>query len=117
MKDIMSYDDFKQESEAKRLNEMVTLSKKKSGRDITGNKKSIAGRLENLIGTMGQMSYSDLKDAFRRILTDEEGTNASPETRKKWLDVLEKSAGKVSLMSTITNIYLGGANLKVDRGA
>jgi hypothetical protein len=113
MKDILSFNDFK----AERLNESVTLSKRSAPRDITKDDKSIAGRVKNLIGEMGQMSYEDLKNAFRNIVTDEEGTNASPETRAKWIQALAKSTGKVSLMQTITNIYLGGAGWKLDRGA
>lgn len=81
--------------------------------DITTNAKSVAGRVEALIGQMGTMSFEAIKDQFLMILKDP-STHASEATRNKWLEIAAKARGKVDIMRSITNLYLKAANLGVE---
>lgn len=81
--------------------------------DITTSAKSVAGRVEALIGVMGTLSYEGIRDQFLAIINDP-GTHASDATRNKWRDTVRTAPGKVALMRAITNLYLKAANLGVD---
>ena len=83
--------------------------------DITKDKKSVAGRLEDFIGKMGGLEFEDIKAGFLAILNDEDGTHASDAVRNKWKDVISKSRNKVMLMHAITNLYLKAAQLGLDK--
>lgn len=84
--------------------------------DVTTSKRSVAGKLEELIGHMGAMEEPAIRAAFTEILTSPD-THASPQTRAKWTDAMRKAVGKKSLMFLITNVYMGGANLRVPDNA
>lgn len=78
--------------------------------DVTKSPKSIAGRLESLIGEMQGMEHADIRMQFESIVLDPE-THASKETRNKWVEAMYRAKTKNDLMKTITNLYLKGARL------
>jgi hypothetical protein len=104
------------ETRAEAIEETVIMRASKPKFDVTSSAKSIAARLEasGLIKRMDTMSLEGIKDEFGAILQDKDGTHASDATRRKWMDILAQARNKVSLMFSITNLYLGGANMKVD---
>lgn len=81
--------------------------------DITTSAKSVAGRVEALIGQMSTMSFEAIKAQFLMILEDPT-THASEATRNKWMEIATKARGKVDIMRSITNLYLKAANLGVE---
>jgi hypothetical protein len=100
----------------KRMDETVVMRGTHGDKyDITKNKRSIAGKLEDLIGRMDKMAFPDLKSEVEHILKDED-THASKATRKKWLDIVAKTFDKNRLMQSISNLYLKAANLGVNEG-
>lgn len=105
--DFPTFDQF-------RFNENVMLKRPKGNNfDVTKSEKSISARLEPLFQHMDGMDFETLKNKFKAILEDPT-THASEQTRKKWLDTLKTITGKNRLMSVLSNLYLAGANMKVE---
>lgn len=95
-------------------NENVMLKRPKGNQfDVTKSEKSIASQLEPLFKQMDSMDFETLKNKFKSILEDPT-THASEQTRKKWLDTLKTINGKNRLMQVLGNLYLAGANMKVE---
>lgn len=105
--DFPTFDQF-------RFNENVMLKRPKGNSfDVTKSEKSISARLEPLFHHMDGMDFETLKNKFKSILEDPT-THASDQTRKKWLDTLKTITGKNRLMGVLSNLYLAGANMKVE---
>lgn len=75
------------------------------GRDITGNKRSVAGKIESLISEMENLSISEIKERFLLIIEDRD-THASEKTRAKWRQEASRVSGKRKMMEMLCNLYL-----------
>lgn len=80
--------------------------------DLSTVEDSITSQVESLISKMILMSESEIKDEFTRILYSYQ-TSISDNTRFKWMQIIDKSKGKLSIMKIITNLYLAGCKLNL----
>jgi hypothetical protein len=80
--------------------------------DLSKTKHSITAKVESLIGRMEKMDDLEIRREFADILSAED-THVSDTTKKKWFGAMATQKSKNSLMRMISNLYLGGCNLKV----
>lgn len=131
MRNVKSFEDFVEESKAgatgatgstaaapamtddDAVEETVVMKPGPAKFDVTTSSKSIAGKLEAFIAVMGTLSFEAIREKFLSVVNDPD-THASDATRAKWVEAARKATNKVGMMRTITNLYLAGANLKVD---
>lgn len=81
--------------------------------DVTKSPKSIAAKVEPLIGQMDKMNLEEIRSKFSAIVNDKD-THASDSVRQKWNQALKFAKDKFAIMKTITNLYLAGARLAVN---
>lgn len=81
--------------------------------DVTKSPKSIAAKVEPLIGQMDKMNLEEIRNKFSAIVNDKD-THASDSVRQKWNQALKFAKDKFAIMKTITNLYLAGARLAVN---
>jgi hypothetical protein len=81
-------------------------------KDLSKTQGSVANALEPLISRMNNLSASDLRTEFLKILVSDE-TKISTATCSKWIDAINRAGTKDKMMFTISNAYLAGSALKV----
>lgn len=106
LKNIKMYEDF----DASSFDRNIETNEKF---DITKSKTSIAGKLEEFIGRMGQLNLDQIKSEFTKIVKDP-ATHASDQVRTRWMSVISNASNKIALMHAITNLYLKAAQLGVE---
>ena len=106
---IKLFEEFSKEN----ITEQVVMKASRPKFDITKEKHSIAAQVEPLIGTMEKMPIEEIKDKFLSVLNDP-STYASNQVISKWKQVIQSAKNKISLMQTITNLYLKAAQMGVN---
>ena len=75
---------------------------------------TITKNVENLISRMSNMSDKEIRIEFISIL-DNENTSVSKETSNKWKLTMNTKKGKTQIMQMITNLYLAGSQLSINK--
>jgi hypothetical protein len=89
------------------------MNEYKNNFDVTKSPTSIAAKVEPLIGQMEKMNAEEIRKKFSEVVNDPK-THASDKVRAKWNQAIRFAKDKLSLMKTITNLYLAGARLAVN---